>query len=553
MTVLSRSRWRLLLVFLLLLLAGSLLLRSLALWQYDRLLTEQALHELSARGQGETPFRWWVDDAPVLDRHHDLGDFQSTKEGLSFTAAGKDPFVYLPTLRQQIPAAYNRLQLELHASEATKLQLFHKTLDRRDAILASHWIDVQPGWQTLDIPLNQQYWHILPLDGGPSEGRGRWGGASGVITDLRLDPADRAGVRITLRGLVLKASVVLPDTRQLVLTGDLPTQPAGSLVALDMRQAQAIQPWLQAHRGEPLLLADATPWRTPESAYRFRQWALAQVPQAIWFPAVPNEAVLQTLRELPESKAVLPDARWHWPDWRWPVALSALLALVVYAGIVAARLRFAGDRIVAVLAGVWIAAAVWIQAGQLSTASGVLATGSLGLAVLFWLWRQPGVWWQRLGLQKPTWAAWRETLWLSLPAAAVLAWMALSAEETVREVSYRDLLMYPLWVVIQQLFLSVWLTSLLAWSVDLPQRRAWLPIIGVLAGFVFALLHFPNYGAMAVVYLMGTGWACLWLRHRSLWPLMVSHAVLGLAFSLLMPGWLRLDGNVGAAYFAWLW
>lgn len=559
-----RSRtWPLLLS--LLLLAGSAIgLRQLALWQYDSLLADRALHDLSLRLRGDTPFRWpFRERAELVGDIHGLGDYRVRDGVLSFTAADDDPYFSLGLTGRQIDHGYNRLQLTLWTDAPARLQLFHRVPDTDDFVFASPFIAAEAGEQSLSLDLAALDWHAVALTAAGEQmprPAGRWGGSHGVISDFRIDPVDRAGTHVRLQSVSLQRGSAWPalDASRVHVANGLPDKPAADdIVVVDARQHEALDHWLEAHRDAALLLADGTALRTPESAFRFRQWVLARVPQAIWFPHAPDARLLQRIHHLP-ADAVAPDAHWPWADARHASSLVAVLAagLSLWCLFMGVRVLPRLSRILLAAAIPVLAACVWMQVRNLATVQGGIALAALAVSAFAFAWRQPGPWLQRLGLVRPPTGALHETAWLTLPALLVLmvlggvngSWQSIPVQEITHRFG-----IYPLWVVLQQLFLCAWFATALAEAFDLRRHRPWLPLAGLVAGTGFALLHFPNFGAMGTVLFMGTGWACLWLRHRSLWPLVISHALLGILFSLLMPVEFRMDGDVGQMYFAWLW
>jgi len=139
---LRQGLWPRLLLFALLLVAAIGLHRA-ALWQYDHLLGERALHDLSLRLQQGTPFYWPMRSAHELDGEvHGLGDHQFHKGALRFESANDDPHFSLALADRLIDHRYNHLEIRLTASQPTRLQVFHRVMETDDFVFGSQWVEV---------------------------------------------------------------------------------------------------------------------------------------------------------------------------------------------------------------------------------------------------------------------------------------------------------------------------------------------------------------------------------------------------------------------------
>ncbi|TNF33817.1 MAG: CPBP family intramembrane metalloprotease [Gammaproteobacteria bacterium] len=560
---LRQGLWPRLLLFALLLVAASGLHRA-ALWQYDHLLGERALHDLSLRLQQGTPFYWPMRAAHELDGEvHGLGDHQFHKGALRFESTNGDSHFSLALADRLIDHRYNRLEIRLTASQPTRLQVFHRVMETDDFVFGSQWVEVAEGEQVLTLALDRMQWYAVAItDRGQQSTKpdARWGGERGVITELRIDPANQAGLKMKISNIALTPDVPWPvmQATDIQLADGLPADPlASTIVVLDARQFAGQLDWLRDHRDAPLVLADGTAMRTPELGLQLRNRVLHEVPQAVWFPAVPDATMLARIHALGALEAPYPDAHWFWSDYRQPAAIIALLLSLLFG---LCLMNPAGWLRVALAAQVLLlslmALCVWINARHLDSITGVVSVLVLLGTGVAWGMTQGGRWQDRLGLVAPSWLAWRDAMLLTLPALLLLAgisWWGGRWQQVSWEAIAGNFWMYPFWVVVQQAFLSCWLATMLGRLFATDAQPQWLPVAGGIAGFAFALLHFPNYGAMLTVLFMGTGWACLWLRHRSIWPLVMSHVLLGAMFRVLMPVEFRVDGDVGLMYFAWLW
>ena len=85
---------------------------------------------------------------------------------------------------------------------------------------------------------------------------------------------------------------------------------------------------------------------------------------------------------------------------------------------------------------------------------------------------------------------------------------------------------YMPWALMQQVLLQYYLLGRLL--VLFPKRHRFVPI--AITGACFALVHLPDLWTAAVTVVAGIAWSTIYYRYRVLWPLALSHAVLGLTF-----------------------
>lgn len=159
------------------------------------------------------------------------------------------------------------------------------------------------------------------------------------------------------------------------------------------------------------------------------------------------------------------------------------------------------------------------------------------------LLRDPTPDWEFAGSRR----AWRASAKLTSLALSPLLFAgfanAMDADGWVlRAVPLEDLARYPAWAMLQQLILIRTITPRMriAFGSDASAALA--------AGALFGLLHLPNFSLMLLTFAGGTAWAWLGTRHRALLPLVVSHAVLGLALMILAPPWLVRSAEIGGRY-----
>jgi hypothetical protein len=90
------------------------------------------------------------------------------------------------------------------------------------------------------------------------------------------------------------------------------------------------------------------------------------------------------------------------------------------------------------------------------------------------------------------------------------------------------LLLYPLWGIAQQFFMQSILASRLAAE---SHSRV---LVTVVASAVFGLLHWPNSVLVAATFVFNLFATPLFLKFRSIWPIGVSHGVVGTLFYYLV-------------------
>ena len=102
--------------------------------------------------------------------------------------------------------------------------------------------------------------------------------------------------------------------------------------------------------------------------------------------------------------------------------------------------------------------------------------------------------------------------------------------------------LYFPWALVQQTLFQFYLLGRLRvlWPSLPPRTHA------ALNGLAFGLVHAPDLWIAAMTWLGGTVWSFLYLRYRLLWPLALSHALLGTTFYYwvygqdLMGDWVRV-------------
>lgn len=93
-------------------------------------------------------------------------------------------------------------------------------------------------------------------------------------------------------------------------------------------------------------------------------------------------------------------------------------------------------------------------------------------------------------------------------------------------------LLYLPWTWLQQALFQFYLLGRL--RLLAPVRHPLVP--SVLCGLLFGAVHLPDLGVASLTAFGGTVWSALYLRYRLLWPLAVSHALVGTTFYYWVAG-----------------
>jgi membrane protease YdiL (CAAX protease family) len=165
--------------------------------------------------------------------------------------------------------------------------------------------------------------------------------------------------------------------------------------------------------------------------------------------------------------------------------------------------------------------------------------------VVFFLFRSFDGW-AALGLRA---ANFRRSLWI-VGVALVLAGIAIAVAAWKHTLLLPDgprafvgtYIAYAVWTGVQQFLLQgFFLLRLL--RVFPGERQAALA-----AAVMFCAAHVPNPFLMPVTLIWGFVACLLFLRYRSLYPLMVAHAILGITVAITIPGPVVHNMRVGLGY-----
>lgn len=165
--------------------------------------------------------------------------------------------------------------------------------------------------------------------------------------------------------------------------------------------------------------------------------------------------------------------------------------------------------------------------------------------VIFSAWRSfPG--WNALGFRMG--GFWRSS-WVIAAGAALAAgavWTAIRLHTLREPVSGRGWIMtfggYVVWSFAQQFLLQ----SYFLWRLRklISNQR----IAAIAAAGIFAAAHLPNPILTPVTLLWGLCACLVFLRHRNLYPLAITHAMLGICVAVTIPGPVVHNMRVGLGY-----
>ncbi len=479
--------------------------------------SERALSDLQSEG---TAFSWEFDSSRDLlpQMQEGMTDLQFSDGILSARSDTNNPAFFL-NLRG-LPVAtdlYQQIQVRLFSEQPSRFALLFR-IPGSYAIYQSSPVATQAGWQNLTLDLEQLSWRRYDHDGEgfiPEPHADVWGGSAGAINLLRIDPVKAPGIEFRL------------DRIQLLPTSGMDIPP-GAVALNQLSPAESFGPAVKG----PLLVYDRTHWQHPELVLDRYRALQKTYPHALIFSSpelsAPNLGRWLGLHHYFPALALLLMA-----------ALSLLIWKVGKSGWLLNTLILAAGALLLVQSYAIVGQTIIFR----------LAAGLLAINILAMLLRRKRSPDFRLGFGPGVPAAW---LWATATSLAVLAvilvvaWWSEAAPRHGEEHWLKGIAIYPVWALLQQLLLGPLLAAGIAAQIRDRNRAA------ILAALVFSLLHYPNFSLMLATLVMGSVWAAIYLHYRTLWPQILSHAALAIMFRELAPAFMRLEGDVGLAYFSWM-
>jgi len=101
---------------------------------------------------------------------------------------------------------------------------------------------------------------------------------------------------------------------------------------------------------------------------------------------------------------------------------------------------------------------------------------------------------------------------------------------------------YAIWACVQQFLLQCFFLSRLLRLIPDQRNVVWV------AAALFAIAHLPNPLLTVGTVLWGVTACLLYLLYRNLYPLMIAHAILGIAVAITVPGPVDHNMRVGLGY-----
>ncbi len=101
---------------------------------------------------------------------------------------------------------------------------------------------------------------------------------------------------------------------------------------------------------------------------------------------------------------------------------------------------------------------------------------------------------------------------------------------------------YAIWAGVQQFLLQCFFLSRLLRLIPDQKNVVWV------AAALFAVAHLPNPLLTVVTVLWGATACLVYLRYRNLYPLMIAHAIFGIAIAITVPGPVDHNMRVGLGY-----
>jgi len=151
--------------------------------------------------------------------------------------------------------------------------------------------------------------------------------------------------------------------------------------------------------------------------------------------------------------------------------------------------------------------------------------------------------WQAMGFRA---ANFLRSLWIAAAALALAAAAMMVAARMHTLLVPRGVLAffatycaYALWTGVQQFLLQ---------GVFLLRFLRLIPRPALAAATLFATAHLPNPVLTPITFIWGFAACLLFLRYRNIYPLMIAHAILGIAVAITIPGPVDHNMRVGLGY-----
>jgi hypothetical protein len=518
----------------------------------DHFFTQRALFDTNAVIADKSPFAWEMEqhgELLPLERYG-MDDLRFEEGQLKARSSNRDPYFWLNLRGRLIDArTYPVFQMRMYSSGNYTLQFHHHALGDGKRVYGTFNIKVIPGWQIIELDLSKRHWQLFPADEASVR---QWGGREQIVTGVRLDPVTHQGVDFAIDWVKF-----LPEPGVEPLEIKPTQQLRSSLLEINLLEQgwESVRSQVAELRGSPAIVMDMTPWRLPQTTLWLREEVQKLAPQAIFFPGPMAFDRLIERAESVSEDIVDPLAEWRGLLlWVSLLSLAAVVLLIAYVKRLSLSLGAYAELCLVLI----FSCLLWLLTAQSLDWLFIVSAAGFLLLWGFLLSSRPGNWREKLAL---TWPARIEVIAsasLTVPVALLmlgLSWYygQLAATDWAR--LFQGFLIYPLWGIVQQVYLGPILTGLVlacaGGNTDASRRKAL--VVAIAAGFLFSLAHAPNFALMAATFLIGICWSYLYQRYSSIIPLAISHGILGSLFRELAPSQLQMNGSVGLVHYDWLW
>lgn len=479
----------------------------------------QAVGEWTGIVRDRTLFRWDMDnpDEVVMNAARDLSEMRVANGAFLGRTSSAKSSVSLNLAGRTVDAGrYRSLRGRVYSDRRTKWRLFHQTGDDQVHISAELMF-LRKGWQYVNVDLTALEWEAqrFDADGALQDSQpSRWGGATGRVTAIRLQPGRHTRVGFRIDWIAVDRDRLRDVSLESVVDGGH----APAVLDVDAETGG----WLWVLSGGI---------RTPERGLWLRDRARSKAPSAIVFPRAPVMADLSPVPEPARLFQAPPSNREGWFGAAGFIVIAGVWLVLGHR--IERRIRAGGDVVIGAL-GAFLLLATVHDLTHAPLWSALWSAGLFSFAVLA-VWRTGAL--GGLG----TLRAWTTTLVLTAIVTVVLLLAGAGGDRSLSDWP-RTALAYLPWALVQQFLMGPFFAT----RVDrLFGKRE---IAAVLTGALFGALHFPNFALMTGTLLMGTAWAWLFLRYRSFLPTALSHAILAPLPLATLPAWLLRSAEVGARF-----
>ncbi len=568
-------KYRQLIIYLIAAVIGSLILNQLALAVHDAIFTQRSTADLWHQQNNQSPFHWPMENDRDILRYEFYGFSQHAFQDNTFTAktTANTSYFWLNLKGRVVNAKhYNRLKIDVEVSQAGQLHLIFAVptdgLKLKDVAYSKLYlsppIHMKKGRQLLDIRLSELTWKAI---GEHQPKNTTWGENHQLVSGLRLNPVNRENTALTIHDIRLDTAAINHLTEdhppKILRLSEIEShyQEPLSSFAFSQNNRDPLTPGMKRLSTEfqysPAIVIEDQFWRVPERSLAIREALLRQYPNIILLPDKGGLSTLNSLNLQPPQDIVL--SLTHKPLLLY--SLYSAIGLLTLSNVV--NLATKGKSffckplwVIAVtcahFAALWLTwsfntPAIWLYG----------AAASLLFYTSLHFYYQPGGWIEKLGLIIPSKDGLLQAgLFSLIPLFFILSmgYVAKTFASIDSEELTQNVIVYPLWGLLQQIFLGPLLArqSYRVLQGYLPSYVS-QPAACICAAFIFALAHLPNFALMESTFLFGIIWSFLFLKYQSILPLALAHGLLASLFRALAPLTLRADGTIGLQYYNWLW